>query len=121
MPVAARRPHLEAGMRMTWVRRRPAAPVHECTLPMREEKIGIPPLMGSGPNLEWTATRPDGRRGDLWRCPDCQRLWRIGDGCHLDNAHGPHAGPCTPGWIREDAWRPPTLWQRLRYWRKGRP
>ncbi|MEV7805032.1 hypothetical protein AB0O28_18985 [Microbispora sp. NPDC088329] len=61
---------------------------------------------------------PLGRYGDLWRCP-CGTLWRIGDACDFCDRFGwgPHQGGHAVG----ETWRPATLWQRIRHYRKGRP
>lgn len=70
---------------MTWVRTTPEMPPHRCQLP---RFIDL----------------PDGRRGDLWRCDDCEKLWRV-------VMKGPGRRDASrPVW----AWRPATLWQRWR-------
>jgi hypothetical protein len=53
------------------------------------------------------------RLGDLWRCDECPRLWRVGYACdrceHVDGK--PHGAGHAIG----KAWRPATFWQRLRF------
>lgn len=69
---------------------------HVCAPPMRDEM------------------RAAGSMGDLWRC-HCRRLWRVGRRCDLCEHYGHHNfGMCTVG----TAWRPATLWQRMRNWRR---
>lgn len=54
----------------------------------------------------------DGNETDLWRCLDC-RLWRLGAACSYCDRYGPEnhrEGQCVVG----EAWRPATLWQRIR-------
>jgi hypothetical protein len=61
---------------------------------------------------------PDGQLGDLWRC-QCGALWRIGDACDACDWDGEwpvHDGGHAIG----VTWRPATLWQRTRYWKRGR-
>lgn len=56
-----------------------------------------------------------GARGDLWRCPYCRTLWRLGDSCDWCDRYGvaTHVrGQCAVG----TKWRPATLGQRIRYW-----
>lgn len=87
---------------MTWVRRATSDP-HACQ----------PPTHGG------YALTPMGRLGDLWRCDDCGALWRIGDACDLCDWAGEwraHDG----GHALGVTWRPATLWQRIRYWKKER-
>lgn len=57
----------------------------------------------------------DGHLGDLWRCGECKKLWRIGKACYICDAYGsgPHPGQHAVGY----KWWPATLWQRLRHWR----
>lgn len=54
---------------MTWVYRQ-----HTCQPPTREV------LSKPGPFISFQRRGqvPDGQVGDLWRCDDCGRLWRIG-------------------------------------------
>lgn len=77
----------------TWVRRTGTEPTHhEC----------------AGPYAEHV--------GDLWRC-GCGRLWRWARACDLCDTvgHGnPSGGQCTVGRM----WRPATLGQRIRHWRR---
>lgn len=74
---------------MTWVRQQ--QPGHECA----------PPTTGSIP-----AIGAAGTIGDLWRCDNCGRLWRVAAADENTRSgqqpHGRH-------------WKPATLWQRLRY------
>lgn len=59
---------------------------------------------------------PDGRRGDLWRCDHCRKLWEVRDACDMCERYGWHdRGQCQVG----NKWRKATLGQRLRNWRKG--
>ncbi|MEU8278210.1 hypothetical protein ACFYOK_37415 [Microbispora bryophytorum] len=72
------------------------------------------------PDREWREEVPDGSEGDLWRCTACRRLWlhALGcDRCTWDGYHGPHY----PGLLLNPVWMPARWWQRLRYWRRGRP
>lgn len=80
---------------MTYVRRAASEAAHPCELP--------------------TAYGAD---GDLYRCDWCGVLWRLGDACDACEAYGRghHRGQCEVG----SAWRPATLWQRIRYRRLGR-
>lgn len=86
---------------MIWVRRAPAVGPHRCARPI-------------------SADLPDGRHGDLWRCPICLVLWRIGYGCDGCDTYGPipHPGLCQL-WPRLQ-WRPARTWQKIIHWRKGR-
>lgn len=71
---------------MTWVRR--AADQHQCALPEISE----------------------GARGDMWRCDDCGRTWRISKACNIcDSGHRHHNGQCQVG----SRWRHATLMQRF--------
>lgn len=86
---------------MAWVIRTRDADRHVCQVPMRGG---------------YTRS-PDGSIDDLWRCDDCATLWRIGYACPPCDARGhswPHAGTCVIGL----AWRPATLWQRIRHRRQ---
>jgi hypothetical protein len=83
---------------------RTAPEQHKCDVPMRET-VWHPP--GFGPLCyvtaifpEATHLVPEGATGDLWRCDECRKLWRVGDAC--------------------DMWRPAHVWQCIRYWRRGR-
>jgi hypothetical protein len=110
---------------MTWVQHA-TIPAHTCTPPMRQVTYALPvtlvPLldpqapMQSEPPLMHTRNEVDGKQGDLWRCDQCERLWRVGDACDACDWYGdsPHPGMCTLGLV----WRPATLWQRLRYRRR---
>lgn len=87
---------------MTWVRQA-QRPAHTCNPPSRTSVgyVGV----------------PVGALGDLWRCDDCRRLWRIGhacDSCDRRKRAQPHAGGHAIG----GAWRPATLWQRILHWRR---
>lgn len=104
---------------MTWVRKQRVL-AHRCERPMREVVYQIPPMLvaaGQQVNTEHREVVPDGRIGDLWRCP-CGALWRIGDACDVCDRLGEwraHPGYHTLGVV----WRPATLWQRIRYWKRG--
>ncbi len=54
---------------------------------------------------------PVGDLGDLWRCPGCKALWRIGRACTYCDTWGarPHPGLHDAGAM----WLPATLWQRV--------
>lgn len=87
---------------------------------MREFVYQVPSMfVAPGPQaeMEHREAVPDGRMGDLWRCP-CGALWRIGDACDACDRFGEwraHPGMHALG----VAWRPATLWQRIRFWRRG--
>lgn len=61
---------------------------------------------------------PDGGIGDLWRCPECRKLWRIAYACDACQAYGhlPHGGAHLVGY----AWRLATGWQRFTTWLRRR-
>ncbi|MFC6080991.1 hypothetical protein [Sphaerisporangium aureirubrum] len=87
---------------MPWVRHTEPTAIHRCPTP-RSSSYGT----------------PTGEYGDLWRCDECQTLWRIGHACELCEVYGaarPHLGGHAMGF----EWRPARWWQRLRHWRKGR-
>jgi hypothetical protein len=106
---------------MSWVRRtEDAAPAHVCEPPMREVVYTLPAMppppkgwQGNEPSKpsKMRATEIDGKQGDLWRCDDCDRLWRIGLHCTVCTRGYSHYGRCG----RTVAWLPATLWQRLRH------
>jgi hypothetical protein len=59
----------------------------------------------------------DGRRGDLWRCDECRRLWRVDtacDACFVLRTDQPHAGQHQVGLT----WRFASAWERFRYRRR---
>jgi hypothetical protein len=77
----------------TWVRKAGEPRRHECSMP-------------AGAQIE-----------DLWRC-GCGRLWRWTSACDTcaSGGHGdPPRGQHAVGWT----WRPATLGQRIRYWRRS--
>jgi hypothetical protein len=81
---------------------------HRCQPPMRDHVVNLP----TGPALAPTGTRPvrlpgyvDGRLGDLWRCDDCRKPWRVGRACATCDGYG---------------WRPATLWLRIKHRKDGR-
>ncbi|GAA3550655.1 hypothetical protein GCM10022419_033650 [Nonomuraea rosea] len=87
---------------MTWVKRA-EKPAHTCK----------PPSLGG-----YTLT-PEGQHGDLWRCDDCAKLWRIGYACGLCDWLGDlwaHDGQHITG----TAWRRASRWQEIRYRKRGR-
>lgn len=93
---------------MTWVQRAADRPVgHRCEPPFKP---------GPDPNWPTLFSRPIGHLGDLWRCDDCRKLWRIGRACGWCDHYGdrPHRGGHEVG----ETWRPATLWQRIKYRRK---
>lgn len=97
---------------MTWLRRATANP-HECPLPMRPEVITVTaslnPRAVASPV---TLTVIDGRHGDLWRCDDCSKTWRVGLACGVCDAYGPrpHGGQHGVGLT----WRRASWWQARR-------
>lgn len=94
---------------MTWVRRQPPADPHECEPPTR---IPSSFVASDARETEHREQVPDGREGDLWRCPTCRRLWlhALGcDRCTWDGYHGPHS----VGLILRPVWMPARWWQRL--------
>jgi hypothetical protein len=99
---------LAGGDPMTWVRQ--ASDVfdkqHECVCPVRDQGTVL------------TVTRPAGEFGDLWRCDDCGRLWRLGNDCDTCDP-APPGGNCRRGGHHPQGlkWRPATLFQRLTHWR----
>jgi hypothetical protein len=100
---------------MTWIRRA-APPAHTCVPPMRERIVHVPSTSLT-PRVQVVPMKPppepDGAQGDLWRCDDCGRLWRIGDVCDLcDAGRDWHPGFCSAGSV----WRPARWWQRVRHW-----
>jgi len=104
---------------MSTVRRR-EQPSHTCEPPMQEVVFRLPPpppppagLQGNPQPTPHSAplVRPDGDVGDLWRCDDCGRLWRVG-------VEPPPRGGYSPRW---EVWLPAYWWQRLRYRNAGRP
>lgn len=105
---------------MTWIRRAASDP-HRCPPPMRESVHRLPSMIaapGASATTEVRCASPDGRVGDLWRCP-CGALWRISYGCGICDRAGEwraHAG----GHVMGATWRPATLWQRIKYRKKGR-
>lgn len=99
---------------MTWLRRAAADP-HECQLPTRQAVINLPsvslnPCAVAEPV---TLTVIDGRPGDLWRCDDCGKAWRVGLACGICDAYGsrPHYGCHEYGL----AWRRASWWQARRH------
>lgn len=71
------------------------------------------------PGRTWLAiVRPDAKLGELWRCDTCSKLWRVGRACATCDLYGDHAGGghCLVGL----AWRPATLWQRIKHRKDGR-
>jgi hypothetical protein len=101
---------------MSWVRRTDRPAGHECAPPIRQVTYAIPPPPGAvdaAAGRTFTVAQVDGRRGDLWRCVGCRRLWRVGLACGWCDTYGtgPHAGQCQMG----SEWRPATLWQRIRH------
>lgn len=87
---------------MGWVRQASAEERHACDLPTRGFTF-----------------HPAGQPCDLYRCDECKKLWRIGKACDICDAYGGHSGvrgSCQVG----VKWRPATLGQRLKNWRKGR-
>lgn len=100
---------------MTWVRKTPTEAPHACATPTYEAVYQFPLLMGEGPGTEHRETVPDGSLGDLWRCDECNRLWRVGLVCDLCDRHGdyPHGGMHATGY----RWRPARWWQRIAHHR----
>ena len=88
---------------MTWVRRSAKeASTHTCSPPMHEVSYSYPSASLTPPPVDpppLVSTGPDGEPGDLWRCDECGKLWRVG----------------RLSWD----WWPATRWQRLRYRRRG--
>lgn len=70
---------------------------HVCGPPMRDTGI-----LGQA----------SGRLGDLWRCDDCRKLWRVGRICDNCDFYGVHRGGGQHAVGL--AWRPATVWQRIR-------
>lgn len=100
---------------MTWVRQA-RSKEHRCPTPVRAAELRLP----TGPANASTGLavvrvpglpRVVGRLGDLWRCGDCHKLWRVGRACGYCDAYGtqPHGGQHAVG-LR---WRHATLWQRI--------
>lgn len=104
---------------MSWVRKTPPSEQHECAPPMREVKYEVPSrVVGHEGNPRvHREQRPDGVRGDLWRCDHCRKLWRIGLACDVCDRFGDreHPGMHAVG----ITWRPATLWQQLVHLRHG--
>lgn len=107
---------------MTWVRRTESIPAgHVCPAPTRLATMTLPTSLcppGQSKVLTLPATVVDGAYGDLWRCDECGRLWRVGADCdRCDRAVRERWGSCVPGRYHFVGlqWRPAYWWQRLRY------
>lgn len=89
---------------------------------MREVVHQIPASLTEGPSIGFAETIPDGHRGDLWRCDNCQTLWRIGESCDWCDRTGRTDGRCGAHIVHMPAlaWRPATPWQRLIHRNHGR-
>lgn len=102
---------------MTWVRKAPTVALHACAPPMREVIYQYPSmsLRPDGAATEYRENVPGGFLGDLWRCDECNRLWRIGCACQLCDRNGVylHGGHCIAGY----RWRPARWWQRIAHHR----
>jgi hypothetical protein len=100
---------------VTWVRRQPTTEVHQCAWPMFEVVYKSPSMFASDDRvMEHRYQTPEGRVGDLWRCPDCRALWLIAMGCPSCTWGGRH-GAHHPGWILHPVWMRARWWQRLIY------
>lgn len=88
------------------------------------EKYYVPELNGSQGWVRRAADKPKphecrpptaaaGDIDDLWRC-HCRKLWRVGRKCDTcdHNRTDTHRGGYH---VPTKAWRPATLWQRIRY------
>jgi len=102
---------------MTWVRQH-RLPEHRCPTPMRAAEVTLPAGPATAPTGLAVARIPGlprvvGRLGDLWRCDDCRKLWRVGRACDACELYGTHpgGGQCMVGL----KWRPAGLWQRIKY------
>jgi hypothetical protein len=102
------------------LRQRDRLPAHECVTPVHNVTYQppSPPIPNAPEPRPYIRAEVDGDRGDLWRCEDCGRLWRVGWACDACDWYGVgrHDGMCSVGL----AWRPAKLWQRIRYRRRGR-
>lgn len=100
-----------------WIRRHDPTAVHRCAPPTCEHVYRLPDTTTSTLTLVYSETAPDGHRGDLWQCPTCSTLWRIGYACDWCDWRQPHeSGLCTVG----TAWRRASWWTRMRYFLAGR-
>lgn len=101
---------------MTWAHRA-SVTAHRCRPPTRERVIKLPTGPAHRPTGFVQSRLPlgdvDGRLGDVWRCDDCRKLWRVGRACAVCDLYGEHAGGGSH--VVGLRWRPATLWQRLRY------
>jgi hypothetical protein len=90
--------------------------VHQAAAPQLLPGCCPPPPGLPGSQLGPTSKMPKGAFGDVWRCDDCRRLWRIGASCDACDSVGQTGGRCPRGGAhpRATAWRPARLWQR--YW-----
>lgn len=95
-------------MKVGWIRRQTdeeyAQQRHECEMPVREEvRTGAIRILK--PRFV-----PDGLVGDLWRCPSCCQLWRIGYLCVDCDRNRGH--DCD---LSGREWHKARWWQRIRY------
>ena len=99
---------------MTWIRRADTDG-HACSPPMTEQFIKSAAL-ASGRVAVPGPGDVAGSIGDLWRCDQCRKLWRVGRACAYCDAYG---NRLHHGWhAMGRQWRPATTWQRIRWWRR---
>jgi len=105
---------------MTWVHRQSAVAAHTCDLPTHERLYDFPSTSLHPPDVKPVPIRvvaPLGQAGDLWRCPDCRKLWLIEVGCDSCTWHG-YCGRHYAGLILRPVWMPARWWQRLIHLRR---
>lgn len=101
---------------MTWVRR-VQAPAHTCQPPTQEVFREVPTAWTGGKTgVGFTETVVDGQLNDLWRCDECDQLWRVGAYCDVCDARRQNGGRCARGVYHPAGlkWRPARFLQRLR-------
>ena len=103
---------------MTWIRKR-TEPVHKCEPPMHEAVYKFPSasLNPDAKAVEHREMIPTGSMDDLWRCDECNKLWRLGDACDICDTFGRGRGGTHPGMCRYGLkWRGAFLSQRIWAW-----
>jgi len=93
---------------MTWVHMQSEPDEHTCRPPRGSAFLTEGESVEDRPDPPFVKVgeRPAGRVGDVWRCDDCRRLWRISESrwpeglIHLDDPH--------------PVWRPAGIRLRLR-------
>lgn len=90
---------------------------HVCEPPTREVGRRVSTGLAGGGGIAHREVMVDGDT-NVWRCPICRELWRVGRKCGVCDRYGvgSHRGQCMVGTM----WRPARPLQRLRAAMAGR-